>query len=70
MSDSEYFQKNPDVKRLALDTYFKEIWDMYLKEICDKVPARAREEILAKEFDDADKKSLGLFMFYLLKYLK
>ena len=68
LSDIEYFQQNPAIKRLALDSYFKETWNMYLKKVYDKVSAHDREEIFSKEFADANKNSPGMFLFHMLKY--
>ena len=70
LNDAEYFRQNPGDKRLAVDSYFKEIWSAYLKEVFGKISARERENLLLKEFAVADNNSSGSFLLHLMKYLK
>lgn len=62
LSEQEYFQKNPTVKYLALDTYFQEIV-VYLNDIYLTVPVAEMDETLREGFSVADNTALMAFTF-------
>lgn len=64
LSKEEFFQKNLDVKYVALGTYFREIL-IYLNEIYSKVPSFALDETLREEFS-GENSALSAFTFNLM----
>ncbi|MBD3878320.1 MAG: glycosyltransferase [Quinella sp. 1Q5] len=70
LSKREYFQENPQVKRLALNGFFKRIWDVRIKKVYDEVPAHDREEALRKEFENRNNASLIMSLLEFLSDAK
>ena len=50
LNESEFFQKRPDVKQLALEVWVRECCG-YLQEIYAQIPAFQFDELLRKEFE-------------------
>ena len=69
LNGREFFNRNPETKRLAFLTYFREVWDNYVKEIYDKVPDVERENVLRKEFSGIDNSGLRELFFTALSEL-
>ncbi len=63
LSEREFFQKHPDVKYLALDTWVKECCQYFLA-IYEKIPPFQLDEIIRQEFSKVhDKTGLMAFLF-------
>ena len=62
LSEQEFFQKNPDIKYMAFDTYFREIL-LYLNEIYLKISVTALDDTLRKVFAASDNTALMAFTF-------
>ncbi|MBD3879151.1 MAG: glycosyltransferase [Quinella sp. 1Q5] len=52
LSKREYFQENPQVKRLALNVYLKRIWNVRFGGIYNKISAQELREALREEFGE------------------
>lgn len=61
----EFFQQNPDIKQIILDTYLGETWNFYIREVYVKVPVHERNKILNKEFAGKDNTVLTALLFYI-----
>ncbi len=67
LSKRDFFQKNLETKRIALCTYLKEIWELYIRKIYHEVPTPERNKVLRKIFTDDDQTILTEFFFYALE---
>mgnify|MGYP000211020819 CR=1 FL=1 len=63
LSKREFYQQNPAVKEMALDTYFKEAWNLYISKVYHQVPLAERVAMLQEEFALADNTALQAFLF-------
>ena len=58
----KFFQEHPDIKYLALETVFLEVFN-YLKEVYEKIPAPELDELLREEFADCQNTALMVYVF-------
>lgn len=54
LGNHEFFQKNFQVKNFALETYFRHIWNIYIKKAYGEVTAHDLKEVLLEEFGNAN----------------
>ena len=66
LSKKEFFQQNPEIKRIALSTYLKEIWELYIQKIYHEISDPDRNRVLKEIFTDSEQTILMEFFLYAL----
>ena len=69
LNGREFFNRHPDMKNLALETYVSEV-SAYFNRIYRGVPVHAFDEILAQEFEKNPSASLAAFIFSAMNFFR